>query len=321
MMLVAMTDSLDLAWIADRLPAAPPHTLDLCWYLPMILVSFACRSRLLGPTADRPGPPIEEDEQVRGVPLLVYSLVFAVIHLMISLLQPSHGPLDEARTVLVIFFLVVFTALNIGQNAVIDRIVRKQSLRRLDAEAQIRTLSRLDPLTDLLNRRALENELARAVARAERTGLSLALMFIDLDDFKVVNDTYGHSAGDGVIYEAAARLKVCTREVDTLARYGGDEFVLVLEAVDGAADAETVAARILEAFGLGFQHESQRIQLSASIGVALFPADGRSPQQLIETADRAMYRVKQAGGGGMRTADAVGAPLIAAEFGRRAASD
>jgi diguanylate cyclase (GGDEF)-like protein len=296
-MLIVVTDSLDLAWIADRLPASLPRIADLLWYLPMVVLTAAFRSRLTGPGGVAADPPTEEGERVRGVPLLVYSLGFAVAHLAIGLVRPSSGPLHEARTLLVVVTLVGFAILNLIQNGAIDRLVGEQNRHRREAEDRIRALSLQDPLTGLLNRRALETELARAVARADRTGLMLALMFIDLDDFKIVNDSYGHRAGDGVIREAAARLKVCTREVDTLARYGGDEFILVLEALDRRDDVDVVGSRILEAFSFGFQQESRRIEQSASIGVALRPVDGTTPSQLIEVADRAMYRAKLAGGG------------------------
>jgi len=166
----------------------------------------------------------------------------------------------------------------------------------------MRSLSRQDPLTGLLNRRALEAEFARAIARAERTGFGLGLMFVDLDHFKTVNDTWGHPAGDSVLREAAARIEAVTREGDTLARYGGDEFVLVFEALEDQIGADVVGQKILDGFKMGFQFESVRIELSASIGIAVYPVDGRTPAQLFEAADRAMYTVKQAGGSGISRA-------------------
>jgi diguanylate cyclase (GGDEF)-like protein len=163
----------------------------------------------------------------------------------------------------------------------------------------MRSLSRQDPLTGLLNRRALDEELARAVARSDRTGLGLGLMFVDLDHFKIVNDTWGHSAGDLVLREAAARIKAFTREGDAVARYGGDEFVLIFEALEDKISAGVVGKKILDGFMMRFQFESQRIQMSASIGIAVFPVDGQTPAQLFEAADRAMYKVKQVGGSGV----------------------
>jgi diguanylate cyclase (GGDEF)-like protein len=210
--------------------------------------------------------------------------------------------LQNARIVLVVLCLLVFGTLNLVQNSIIERQSRQQSIRRKEAEEHIRSLSLEDPLTRLLNRRAFDAEFARAVARARRSRTVLGLMFIDLDQFKTVNDTFGHSAGDSVLREGAARIKSFTREVDTLARYGGDEFVLVFEALENQAAAETVGRRILDGFKMGFQFESGRIELSASIGIAIFPGHGRTPSELFEAADRAMYRVKQSGGSGVELA-------------------
>ena len=294
--LALVTDSLDLAWIASYLPDAFPRVADFLWYAPMVLVVVAVRS---GSFAADDGSTTEadhDDEQVRGVPLLVYSLGLALLHLLLTFTPHSDGPLESARIILVMVWLILFGILNLVQNSIIQREVRQQSRQRLAAEQHIRDLSRLDPLTGLLNRRALEEELARAVARANRSGMPLGLMFIDLDDFKVVNDTYGHPAGDNVLREAAARIKALTRDVDSVARYGGDEFVLIFEALEDPSGAGAVGRRILDGFKMGFQFESGRIKLSASIGIAIHPADGRNPGALFESADRAMYAAKQRGG-------------------------
>jgi diguanylate cyclase (GGDEF)-like protein len=290
-----VTDSLDLAWIASHLSDAFPRVTDFLWYAPMVLIVAAVRSGSFaaddGSTAET-----DDDNQVRGVPLLVYSVGFALLHLLLTLPPHSGGALLSARIVLVMVWLILFGMLNLIQNSIIQREVRQQSRQRLAAEQHIRDLSRLDPLTGLLNRRALEEELARAVARANRSGMPLGLMFIDLDDFKIVNDTYGHPAGDSVLREAAARIKALTRDVDSVARYGGDEFVLIFEALEDPSGAEVVGRRILDGFKMGFQFESGRITLSASIGIAVHPADGRNHGTLFESADRAMYAAKQRGG-------------------------
>ena len=153
-----------------------------------------------------------------------------------------------------------------------------------------------DELTGLANRSLFLKQLSRAIGRAQRKGSPLAALVIDLDRFKSVNDTFGHRVGDGVLKEAAARLHGCAREVDTLARCGGDEFVLILEALGDPAAAEVVGRRILTTFAADFQFEGDQADLSVSIGIAIQPLAGRSPSQLLEAADRAMYRVKQSGG-------------------------
>ncbi len=299
---VLTTDSIDFAWIASYLPSTFPGTADFFWYLPMILIVAAGRIRQSTGDAALSTDVVDDDDRIRGIPLLVYSLGFALVHLFLSVVQHNHGILQNARVGLVMTWLVVFGILNLIQNTVIERQSREQSLRRKEAEEHIRSLSMEDPLTRLLNRRAFDAEFSRAVARAGRSGLVLGLMFIDLDDFKEVNDTYGHSGGDSVLREAAARIRAFTREVDTLARYGGDEFIVVLEGLESPADAGVVANRILDGFRMGFQFETGRIKLSASIGVAIYPGDGQTPSELFEAADRAMYSVKESGGSGVQFA-------------------
>jgi diguanylate cyclase (GGDEF)-like protein len=302
MLFALATDSLDLAWIASYLPDTFPRIADLCWYAPMILFVVAARIGPFANPSDAQTMPDNDDNQVRGVPLLVYSLGFALLHMVLSLIPHETGSLQFARFNLVMVWLVLFGILNVIQHSIIQREVRQQSKQREEAEKHILELSRQDPLTGLLNRRALEEELGRAVARANRSQMSLGLMFIDLDNFKEVNDTYGHPAGDSVLREAAARIKALTRDVDTVARYGGDEFVLVFEALDDPTGAEMVARRILDGFEMGFQFESGRINLSASIGIAIHPVNGRSPEKLFEAADRAMYAAKERGGSGIEFA-------------------
>jgi len=296
------TDSIDFAWIASSLPARFPGAADICWYVPMILIVAASRIRHSAGGPTQLTDAVDDDDRIRGFPLLVYSLGFALIHLFLSSVEPDHGALQNARVALVMLCLVVFGILNLVQNSVIERQSREQSLRRKEAEEHILSLSLEDPLTRLLNRRAFDGEFARAVARAGRSGLVLGLMFIDLDNFKKVNDTYGHTAGDSVLREAAARIQAFTREVDTLARYGGDEFIVVLEGLESPDDANLVAGRILDGFKMGFQFETGRIKLSASIGIAIYPGHGRTPSQLFEAADRAMYSVKESGGSGAQLA-------------------
>jgi len=299
---VLATDSIGFAWITSYLPESLPQAADVCWFMPLILIVAASRIRHITGDSTQHADVVDDDGQIRAIPLLVYSLGFALIHLFLNAVEPNHGTLQNARVGLVMSCLIMFGILNLVQNSVIERRSREQSLRRKEAEEHIRSLSMEDPLTGLLNRRAFDAEFARAVARAGRSGLVLGLMFIDLDHFKEVNDTYGHTAGDSVLREAAARIKAFTREVDALARYGGDEFIVVLEGLENPADAETVAGRILDGFKMGFQFETGRIKLSASIGIAIYPGNGQTPSQLFEAADRAMYSVKESGGSGIQLA-------------------
>lgn len=295
---VMVADLWDLAWMASLVPDELPDPAYLFWYAPPALYVVGVRAnRVIRRLAPRPDSGAE-DEQTRGIPLLVYSMGFAIIHLVVSFSRSVERGLSDWRILLVIAGLLVFMVLHQIQNDVIRKWVAEQNRLREEAENRIRFLARHDPLTGLLNLRAFNDEFDRAIARSERTGSVLALLFIDIDRFKIVNDRYGHRAGDCVLREAAARLRACVREVDTLARYGGDEFVVVLEDLSDEAAAETVARRIVKSLVLGFSYESVQIELSASIGIATSLRTGRNPSELLEAADRAMYAIKRSGGGG-----------------------
>jgi diguanylate cyclase (GGDEF)-like protein len=152
-----------------------------------------------------------------------------------------------------------------------------------------------DTLTELPNRLMFKDELGRRMAHARRDGRPLALLFVDLDNFKNVNDSAGHAIGDAVLCEAAARLRHCVRSGDALARLGGDEFTVVVSEHGSARAAEAVARHIVEAMAVPFTVQGVEHYLSASIGIAMHPADGLTPEELLRNADTAMYRAKDAG--------------------------
>lgn len=155
-----------------------------------------------------------------------------------------------------------------------------------------------DPLTDLPNRRLLTEELGRSLARARRHGQRLAVLFIDLDRFKWVNDTLGHDAGDAVLRTIASRLRTTVRAEDLVGRWGGDEFIVVLDDPNDAAAVLGTARQVLAALGRRIDVAQHGVSASASIGAALFPDAGvATPADLIRRADAAMYRAKQAGRG------------------------
>lgn len=173
------------------------------------------------------------------------------------------------------------------------------------ANEELRERAFLDPLTGLPNRLLFEDRLQHAVARNERaraavTGADepcrLAVMFIDLDGFKPVNDSFGHAAGDLVLKEAAARLRQVARASDTVARVGGDEFLLLMEDVPGAADCVALARRLVEDLQRPFCVVDQPVHLSASVGILVYPDHG-GRDKLVAQADAAMYAAKRAGGG------------------------
>jgi len=155
-----------------------------------------------------------------------------------------------------------------------------------------------DILTDLPNRTLFKDRLGQAMLQARRRQGQLAVMFLDLDRFKLVNDTLGHVKGDELLQQAAARLKDCLRKGDTLARQGGDEFTVVLPELHGPDDARIVADKFLERLHQPFDLDGHEVHISASIGIALYPAHGESIDTLLRHADIAMYRVKALGKNG-----------------------
>ena len=165
----------------------------------------------------------------------------------------------------------------------------------LDALAQ--TAER-DPLTQLPNRLLLLDRFSHAIAGAKRNGTQLALLFLDLDGFKPINDTHGHAAGDAVLKHVAECLSATVRGADTVSRHGGDEFLILLTEISQAADAAVIAGKVLAAIGAPFPVGDQRLRLGASIGIALYPEDGDEAPALIQRADAAMYCAKKHGRGG-----------------------
>jgi len=166
---------------------------------------------------------------------------------------------------------------------------------RKQAELKVEFLAYHDPLTGLPNRLLLEDRLQQAIVQAERSRSGLALVFLDLDNFKKINDSLGHAAGDALLKEVSARLKRCVRDSDTISRQGGDEFVLILRDLHGAETCLPALTKIMETLQEPFTTEGNELTTSASIGVALYPQDGSDFDILRKKADTAMYRAKEAG--------------------------
>ncbi|WP_442866823.1 putative bifunctional diguanylate cyclase/phosphodiesterase [Acidovorax sp. NCPPB 4044] len=180
--------------------------------------------------------------------------------------------------------------------------LQESNARLTAANAQLQKQAFADPLTTLPNRLLFEDRLSHALLRLDRsrrrdTGQRLAVMFVDLDGFKPINDSFGHAAGDAILRSAAERLRQQARESDTVARVGGDEFLLLLEDVNGPSDCLTVAQRLLNALGQPFEVAGKTVQIACSIGIVVYPDHGER-DKLVANADAAMYAAKRAGGNG-----------------------
>lgn len=173
-------------------------------------------------------------------------------------------------------------------------VFRDVSRQRMIA-AEMNHLAQHDGLTDLPNRLLLQDRVAQEIRTAERKGGKLGLLFIDLDNLKVINDSYGHAAGDALLREVARRMRSALRAVDTVSRLGGDEFVVLLPEICGPEDAASVAEKLLHSIHVPIHYAERSLITSASIGLALFPDDGLEMHTLMRHADASMYQAKQAG--------------------------
>jgi diguanylate cyclase len=182
-----------------------------------------------------------------------------------------------------------------------EQLVLSALRARTDAETAAEALNEasrsagLDALTELPNRVLLVDRLAQAISGAKRRGARSALLFLDLNNFKQINDTLGHAMGDQVLKLAAARLASSVRAADTVSRHGGDEFVILLAEVGAASDAVVIAEKLSAALGAPSRVGDQVVRLTASIGISLYPDDGDDADTLIDRADAAMYRAKRHG--------------------------
>jgi diguanylate cyclase (GGDEF)-like protein/PAS domain S-box-containing protein len=181
-----------------------------------------------------------------------------------------------------------------GQVTGVIVFIRDVTLRR-QAEDQIQYQAFHDLLTGLGNRSLFQDHLTLAVAIAQRRKRVVAVLFLDLDHFKLVNDTFGHTFGDELLKAVAERLKNCVRRVDTVARIGGDEFAIVLQDMERQEDAADLARKVVEIVAQPLEINGQRLYVTASIGVSIFPHDGEDAETLLKNADNAMYRAKSEG--------------------------
>jgi diguanylate cyclase (GGDEF)-like protein len=231
--------------------------------------------------------------------LLVLSLVLLLIYIFRPLKQAAVHMRAMAEGQQALAHLPVVRQDEVGAmvssfNALVDKL--------LLSESRMHYLAHHDALTSLPNRMAFQQNLAQSVALADRQQGSLALLFIDLDGFKRVNDSLGHAMGDQLLVQVAARLRGCVRASDMVGRLGGDEFVLLLTDDPNAEQATNIADKIINAVSKPYDISNARPVLGASIGIALYPVHAKAADQLLIVADTAMYVAKRAGGNQMHTA-------------------
>lgn len=176
-----------------------------------------------------------------------------------------------------------------------NKTLQREVNSRREAETRLQGLAYHDALTGLPNRPYFQEALQQAVARSERSGALLAIMFLDLDGFKLINDTLGHASGDKLLVETGKRLAATVRKGDTVARIGGDEFVILCENITHPEAVKTVAEKIVASFRAPFIINGQELFITTSLGAALYPTDGDSAEELLQNADIAMYRAKEQG--------------------------
>jgi diguanylate cyclase (GGDEF)-like protein len=170
------------------------------------------------------------------------------------------------------------------------------AIERKRTQSRLEFLAQYDQLTELSNRTLFLDRLRSALLRAKRDSLRLAVLYLDMDNFKQINDTFGHSAGDLLLQEVARRLRQCVRESDTVGRLGGDEFAVIVDNIGGQEDATLVAEKIIAALSAPYLLEGHSLLSSPSLGIAVHPEHGQSELQLVQQADEAMYVAKRSGG-------------------------
>ena len=227
------------------------------------------------------------------------TFVMLILLPMLVRLFFGEGEIAFAMTVSVLLY-IAFMVVSIRH---VNRNLLETISARYDAderEKQIKQLAFYDALTNLPNRRLMHDRLNHALTLSARTGRGGALLFLDLDNFKMLNDTLGHDMGDLLLKQVANRLEACVRSSDTVARIGGDEFTVMLEdlsqdTAEAITQADVVTKQIIASLNMPYQLNAQQYHSTASIGIAMFGEDGSSHEELLKNADIAMYKAKNAG--------------------------
>lgn len=237
-----------------------------------------------------PGQPASEFQKGLVVPLLQGDKVARVYILAVD--QSSAAALSRVALLAASTMTSLLILLSFSVPAL---VAFRRTRERWETEDKLRFLAMHDPLTGLPNRVYWQKVLEQALARAKRRNGLLAVMCVDLDHFKEVNDTFGHKAGDALLMEVSERLKSCVRETDIVARLGGDEFAILAEDLDDPSGAIPLARRICQQLSSNFNIEGHDLAISCSVGITLAPAEGSEAADLLGKADLALYRAKHDG--------------------------
>lgn len=263
---------------------------DIVWPASFAAVIVATRSRD-NEQVDASSLAIAQQALGMG-PLVVYALAPLLMHVIIYRFGSPEPDLRELREVLILGIAIILAGLTVFY----QRILRIENKRLAETEAATRDrlvhLAFHDELTGLPNRNLFADRLKVAMEDSRRYKSKFAVLFCDLDQFKVINDSLGHEAGDQTLIASARRLRAAVRKLDTVARLGGDEFAIILQGVHQAVDVAVLAEKLLTALGEPMMIGSKSHVLTASIGIAIYPEDGEDEEALLKHADTAMYQAK-----------------------------
>jgi len=284
-----VTDTVEMLMWAEKIPWYEDGSLlDLLWFPAYLTLVVAARIREV-PAAHQPAP---RQVGFQLGPLVWFSVSFPVIHFSLARLGFATPELARTREMLTMVLLMVIATMVV----VYSRFMREENRRleeeRIRSQEAVEHLAFHDELTGLPNRRLLTDRVTQALSRARRYNWHLAILLIDVDDFKAVNDSLGHDAGDSVLCQLAERLRRSVRDNDTVARLGGDEFVAIIEGLKGPEDAARTTEFLTASLAAPYEIDSEKIEITSSVGCAVFPSQGDTLETLLKEADAAMYRRK-----------------------------
>ncbi|HEU5110090.1 MAG TPA: GGDEF domain-containing protein, partial [Micromonosporaceae bacterium] len=266
--------------------------IDGCWFVAFeLIVLAALRMSQTAPSPRRHAAPL-----LVTLPYVPLGAAF-VTSAVVQITRGTLGIFLYVTFMLLVALVLIRQVVTVRENLTLTRVLHNTVRELRQREAEMRNLAHSDPLTGLANRTLFQRRAELAIEQRAQDRLGLGILYVDLDDFKQVNDRFGHPAGDTLLLLAAERLRGCARSNDTVARIGGDEFAVLLDGLNGPRDAEAVARRVVTELALPFHLDGHTVRISASVGVALRPP-GPGPilaGDLLRDADIAMYNAKFSG--------------------------